>query len=150
MKLSRVLPFFLYFGGITLFVSCSKKEEISNIPEIEFISVTPATVTQFQDSLNFRISYKDGDGDLGENNDTVKNVFLTDSRNNVTYKYRLQELAPLASSISIQGYVNIKLNSVGLLDENADQETATYSIYIKDRAGNSSNTVTSSVVTITK
>jgi hypothetical protein len=107
-------------------------------------------VTQFQDSLIFRISYKDGDGDLGENIDTVYNVFLTDSRNKVTYKYRLQELAPLASNISIQGNVNIKLNGVGLLDENADQETASFSIYVKDRAGNSSNTVTSSVITITK
>jgi hypothetical protein len=150
MKLSNYLPFILFLGGITLVVSCSKKEEISNIPEIEFISVTPTMVTQFQDSLIFRISYKDGDGDLGENIDTVYNVFLTDSRNNVAYKYRLQELAPLASNISIQGNVNIKLNGVGLLDENADQETASFSIYVKDRAGNSSNTVTSSVVTISK
>ena len=148
--MSHVLTFFLLIGGITLVASCSKKEEISNIPEIGFISVTPETVTQFQDSLIFRISYKDGDGDLGENNDTVHNVFLTDSRNNVTYKYRLQELAPLSSNISIQGNVNIKLSTVGLLDENANQETATYSIFIQDRAGNSSNIVTSSVVTITK
>lgn len=150
MKLSHIYPYLLFLGVITLVASCSKKEEISNIPEIEFVSVTPATVTQFKDSLVFRISYRDGDGDLGENNDSVKNVFLTDSRNNVTYKYRLQELAPVASNISIQGYVNLKLSSVGLINENADQETATYSIFIKDRAGNSSNTVTSSVVTITK
>jgi hypothetical protein len=150
MKLSYGIPFFLFLGGIFFLVSCTKKEEISIIPEIAFISVTPASVTQFQDSLIFRISYKDGDGDLGENNDTVHNVFLTDSRNSVTYKYRLQELAPVASTISIQGNVNIKLSSVGLLDEDADQESASFLIYVKDRAGNSSNTVTSSVITITK
>ncbi len=138
----------LLIAGIT---ACSKeKNTISPIPAIGFESVTPANVKQFTDSITFRISYKDGDGDLGENIDTVCNVFLTDSRNNVTYKYRLKQLSPTNSEIAISGFVNIKLGSVSLLDANATQESATFSIYVKDRSGNASNTVTSSAVTITK
>lgn len=148
-KIRFLLEFLLLFVGI-LFASCSKKEAMSPVPEIEFVSATPTTVQAFQDSIQFRISYKDGDGDLGDNNDSVQNVFLTDSRNNISYTYRLQELAPSGSKISIQGFVNIKLKRLGLLDENNNQETATFAIYIKDRAGNLSNTVTTSSILISK
>lgn len=142
---------FVFLGilSLAIFFSCSKKEEISNVPSISFESVSPTgTIRQFQDSILFKISYRDGDGDLGENIDSVNNLFLTDNRNNVTYKYRLQELAPLGAKIPIQGSVNILLNSISLLDPTASSETTTFSIYLVDRAGNTSNTVTSSVVTI--
>jgi hypothetical protein len=132
-------------------VSCKKeKEEISIIPAIEFVSVTPATVKQYADSLVFRISYKDGDGDLGENVDSVRNVFLTDSRDAVTYKYRLKELAPSNTKIAITGFVNIALKSLALIDQNASGESATFSIYVVDRAGNKSNVVVSNAITINK
>ena len=142
---------FVFLGVIAtaFFFSCSKKEEISNVPSISFESVTPSgTIKQFNDSILFKISYRDGDGDLGENIDSVNNLFLTDSRNNVTYKYRLQELAPMGAKIPIQGSVNILLTSISLVDPASSSETTTFSIYLVDRAGNKSNTVTSSVLTI--
>ena len=136
--------------GLSIFigiVSCKKSEPISVVPQIEFVSVTPQNVHQFTDSLVFKISYKDGDGDLGENNSNAENFFLTDSRNNVTYKFRIPQLAPDNANIIIQGNLNITLDNTSIIGSSSS-ETFTYSIYVKDRAGNQSNTVTSSQVTV--
>jgi hypothetical protein len=140
-----------YIIIFSLVVASCKKDEstISNIPAIEFISVTPASVKEYQDKLIFSISYTDGDGDLGENNSAVKNLFLTDSRNNVTYKYRIQQLAPDGASIAIKGNLSVELNNTGITD-GSNSQTFTYSLYVIDRAGNQSNIVTTSPVVVTK
>lgn len=138
----------LYF--LTIIVSCKKEPtEISDVPEITFVSVTPNAVKEFQDSLIFTISYKDGDGDLGEKSPDVKNLFLTDSRIGITYSYRIQQLAPDGANIAIQGNLNTVLKNIAITDS-SNQQQATFSIYVIDRAGNKSNTINSSVVMISK
>lgn len=134
------------------FLSACEKgpEEISATPEISIESVTPTTVKQFQDSLVIKITYKDGDGDLGENVDTVRNVFVTDARNNLTFSYRLSELAPRGQKIAIQGKVNIVVKSLSLIDVSSTQEQTTFTVYLLDRAKNKSNTVTTQSITITQ
>lgn len=142
---------FIYTAVFFIAFSSCKKDDatISDIPAIEFVSVTPASVTEYQDKITFTISYTDGNGDLGENNPDVKNLFLTDSRNNVTYKYRIQQLAPEGSSIAIKGTLSVILNNTGITNGSTSQ-TFTYSLYVVDRAGNQSNIVTSSPVVVTK
>lgn len=130
----------------TLF-SC-KKEIVSNAPSIEFVKVNPSTVEIGKSNLTITISYKDADGDLGENNPDVKNLFVTDNRNGVVYQFRVQQLSPSGATISIQGQLDIAMPNVGITD-GVTLESATFSIYMKDRAGNQSNTVTSSSVNIT-
>lgn len=139
------LLFFLSFA----IVSCKKEDEIGPIPEIEFISVTPQNVQEYTDSLVFTIKYRDGDGDLGENDPDAENFFLADSRNNVIYKFRIPQLAPDNSSIIIEGNLNVTLANTAIIDGSGSQ-TFSYSIYVKDRAGNQSNTVTTSMVTVTQ
>ena len=135
---------------ITGLISCKKDNlVISNTPVIKFVSVTPVSYPQYSGDITFTISYKDGDGDMGEDTPDAKNLFLTDSRNNVTYKYRVQQLAPSGSSIAIEGNLNIVLSGTGITDASTSQ-IVTYSIYITDRAGNKSNTVTSDAITITQ
>lgn len=139
----------LFFVAATL-VSCKKtEEEIGPIPSIEFVSVTPQNVHEYTDSLVFTISYRDGDGDLGENSPGAENFFLADSRNNVIYKFRIPQLGPDNSIIAIEGNLNVVLANTAIIDGSASQ-TFTYSIYVKDRAGNQSNTVTTSSVTVTQ
>lgn len=142
---------FIYIIIFFLAIASCKKDDstISDIPAIEFVSVTPAAVVEYQDKLTFTISYIDGNGDLGENSSTVKNLFLTDSRNNVTYKYRVQQLAPDGASIAIKGNLSVELNNTGITD-GSNSQTFTYSIYVVDRAGNQSNIVTSTPVVVTK
>ena len=135
---------------ITGLFSCKKDEPlISHTPEIEFVTVTPTSYPQYSGDITFTVFYKDGDGDLGEDTPAAKNLFLTDSRNNVTYKYRVQQLAPSGSSIAIEGKLNVALSGTGITDASTSQ-TVTYSIYVTDRAGNKSNTVTSDAITITQ
>lgn len=139
----------LWLFALCILFACKEDEPlISNIPEISFVSVTPTTVKEYQDSIVFTISYEDGDGDLGENNPDIVNLFLTDNRINITYPYRISQLTPDGSTIAIQGNLSIILMNTGIIDSALSQEAATYSIYLKDRAGHNSNTITSSVITI--
>ncbi len=128
--------------------SCTKgeKKEYDATPELEFVGVSSQSVMQ-QDNITFTIKYTDGDGDLGENNPNVKNLFLIDNRINISEAYRISQLAPSGSSVPIQGNLNVELKNVVLTDSSA-QQTTTFSIYVVDRAGHQSKPVTSPVVTI--
>lgn len=127
--------------------ACGKEESISEVPQIDFVSISPTQAQAFEDNIIFTIFYQDGDGDLGENSPDVKNLFLKDNRNNIVYEYRIEQLAPDDANISIQGELNIELNGTGITD-GSQQQSATFDIYVVDRAENKSNTITSSSITI--
>ena len=124
--------------------------EISKIPEIELLEVTPLSVVQYADSISFKIKYLDGDGDLGEPNPDIKTIFLIDSRapNDLIFDFHLSPRAPLDAIIAVQGELDIILNNTILVDDVNSSETATFSIFIKDRAGNESNQLQSPEITI--
>ncbi|HLP18859.1 MAG TPA: hypothetical protein VK174_01085 [Chitinophagales bacterium] len=132
------------------FSGCKKEEAISAVPDIKFVSFSPATAQKYVDEIEVTIEYTDGDGDLGENTPDVKNLFCTDSRNNVTYEFRISQLAPDEAKIIIKGQLKFHLPPQGFIDDNNTTETTTYSIYVKDRAGNQSNTVQTSTLTINR
>jgi hypothetical protein len=145
-----ILNIYFVFMFILIFSSCKKETTTPSVtPSIELKSATPTSVTEFSDPLTFTFSYKDGDGDLGENNPDVKNLFLKDNRIGITYQYRIQQLAPTNSNIAIQGTLNVQLDNVSITDQSTSQQ-ATFSIYVVDRAGHQSNTVTSLPITIHK
>jgi hypothetical protein len=134
-------------------VGCKSGDEknYSEIPELTFVSATPSSLTEYSSDVEFIISYTDGDGDLGENNDDIKNLFLTDNRINIIYQFRIQQLAPSGSGIPIKGNLKVILPSSGTgITDGSTQQSGTFSIYCVDRAGNQSNTVTSSLVTFIK
>tara|TARA_B110000305_G_C19462135_1_gene655267 strand:+ start:2571 stop:3020 length:450 start_codon:yes stop_codon:yes gene_type:complete len=137
------------FCAIILLSSCTKdnEPEISEVPHIEFVSLYPTMISQSEGPIYFTVSYTDGDGDLGENTTDVKNLFLKDLRNNIEYEYRLQQLAPEGSSIAIQGTFEIELNNTSITD-GSNQQTFSYEIRVIDRAGNQSNTITSTPLTV--
>lgn len=126
-----------------------KKDATSTVPVISFISQNPSIVKAYKDSITFTIGYEDADGDIGENNANAENLFLIDNRINITYKYRIKQLAPSGTAIDIKGNLDVVLKSTDITDSSSSQ-TATYSIYLMDRAGNKSNTVTSGTITVNK
>ncbi|MBT6808000.1 MAG: hypothetical protein HOA52_00745, partial [Flavobacteriales bacterium] len=81
--------------------SCKKEEAFSPIPEIEFISIFPTNAQEYTDEIKITIKYTDEDGDLGENNPDVKNMFVKDVRNGIQYEYRIPQLAPDNAEIHI-------------------------------------------------
>jgi hypothetical protein len=132
------------------FTACKKDEvKFEAVPSIEFTSITPASAQQYSDAVTITIKYKDGDGDLGENNSGAENCFITDNRIGIVYKYRIQQLAPDNANIAIQGTLNIPLGGQ-IITDSSNAQTVNYSLYITDRAGNRSNSVTTSVITIVK
>ena len=131
----------LYILLLIFLFSCKKENPISDIPEIEFISISPTIVQEFSDEIIITISYFDANGDLGENNPDVKNMFIKDNRNEIEYEYRIPELTPIGSDIAIQ------ISGTGITDESSSQKVD-YDIYVKDRAANKSNTITTSSITI--
>ena len=137
----------IYLCVIVLLFSCEKEQEISDTPIIEFKSISPATVQEYSDNIVITISYSDEDGDLGENNPDIHNLFVEDNRNGIVYQFRIPHLAPDNNSIAIEGDFNITINGSGITDESSSQQV-NYSIYVKDRAENKSNTITTSNITI--
>jgi hypothetical protein len=137
----------LYILILVVLFSCKKEEEVSDVPAIAFESISPNTAQEYTDDIIITISYTDGDGDLGENNPDINNLFVEDNRNGIEYKFRIPELSPSGSTITIEGNFNITINGTGITDESSSQKVD-YSIYVKDRAGNKSNIITTSSITI--
>lgn len=128
---------------------CADDAGISEVPEIEFVSATPQTVIAYQDSLVVTISYRDGDGDLGENDTDQNNLFLEDSRNGVVYGFRIRQLAPDDATIAIEGNLNVTMPNVPIIGS-GNTESLNYSIWVVDRAGNESERVSSSAITVNR
>ena len=128
------------------FIACAD-EEMSPTPDLTFLSISPSNVTANQDSVVIKFSYQDGDGDLGENGEDLKNLFVQDSRNQVVYEYRVQQLAPSGSTIPITGELDVLINNTTLVN-GSTAESVSYSIWMFDRSGNRSNTINTSSITI--
>jgi len=141
------MKYIIYLFAIVLLFSCEKEQVISNTPEIEFQSISPTTVQEYSDNIIITISYSDGNGDLGENNPDIHNLFVEDNRNGIVYQFRIPHLAPDNNSIAIEGDFNITINGSGITDESSSQQV-NYTIYVTDRAGNKSNSISTSTITI--
>jgi hypothetical protein len=137
----------IYILVVILLFSCEKEQVISDTPEIEFQSISPTTVQEYSDDIIITISYSDGNGDLGENNPDIHNLFVEDNRNGIVYQFRIPHLAPDNNSIAIEGDFNITINGSGITDESSSQQV-NYTIYVTDRAGNKSNSISTSTITI--
>jgi len=139
-----------YLALMTILLSCSKEEEAENVePVVVFVSMTPTTVSELVNEIVIQFDYSDGDGNLGENDAGVTNLFVTDSRNNVVNSFRVQQLAPDNATISIAGSLSITITPLVITD-GSSSETGTFSIYMNDRAGNKSNVITTTEFTVNK
>jgi hypothetical protein len=142
--------------SLVVVFSCKKEKgndplpTVSNTPTIELANTSSTSINQFDDVL-FRVNYVDGDGDLGETDADAKSIFVVDNRNtSIIHEFHLQPLAPIGQAFAIQGTLIVTIENVILLDQANTSENADFSIYIKDRAGNKSNTISSPSIKITK
>ena len=150
VKIKHCLLFTVCWLLVFSFSACKKDKTTStNTPQITFVSISPSSAVEYVNSITITFSYDDLDGDLGQNDPNVYNLFITDSRNSVTYNYRISQLAPSGSVIHIRGNLNAIIKSTAITD-NSFSQSVSYSLYVKDRAGNTSNAITTSAITITK
>ena len=125
-------------------------EGISEIPAIVLESISSNQVTAYTDSIAFVLNYTDGDGDLGETDADINSIQLVDTRNeaNLIFEYYLSPRAPIDSEISITGTLEVVLQNTIILEDDNEEETTTFKLKLKDRAGNWSNEVETEVITI--
>ncbi|MEX1188829.1 MAG: hypothetical protein WED33_06180 [Bacteroidia bacterium] len=134
---------------LIIFSACKKEEnEYGPEPQITFKSISPVNVEAYADSVVINIEYTDGDGDLGENVSGVENAFITDLRTSLEYGLRIRQLGPDNSNIIIRGNLSLVIPAVGITSGSSSPESATFEVRIRDRAGNFSNKVTTTAITV--
>jgi hypothetical protein len=144
-----------------LLMACNQEPVFSIVPEIEYIDIQPREVTETVDSIFLTIGFTDGDGDLGDlentNNQsiTVRDLrvlpdgsMLVDSL--AISRFRIPDLSSNARNPSIQGRIFITLSPTLVFPRNLDEQRVAYSIIIQDRAGNESNVVTTDEILLKK
>jgi hypothetical protein len=143
---------FLFFACLFIFFSaCSNDDDLKDpVPSISLISISPKAVFENKDSIVIRFSYKDGDGDLGENQAGLRNLFVTDLRINVTDSFRIQQLAPTIVESPISGSIRLTIPSTFITNDTAQSEVVSYRLQVRDRAGNKSNKLVTPAITVYK
>ncbi len=136
-----------------MFLSFGCKEVVNTtgnpIPRIALVKIEPTIVKQFTDSLKITFTYEDGDGDLGFENADINSLEVQDERLQKTDTYYIPPLAPTDAKIRIKGQLTMNLRNVFLLGT-GNIETTSFTLRIKDRAGNFSNPIKTPEITITR
>lgn len=141
----------LFFTGLLIIAGCGKEDDItySNTPVIGLVSISQDTIRQYEDVLSIRISYKDGDGDIGFENPEEYALYVRDIRLEAFDGFYVGPLAPPDAQVPIQGELNIEFPSLFLFGNGAVEQTR-FEIKMIDRAGNESNLIETDFVAITR
>ncbi len=139
-----------------LFMACNNDAVFPVEPQIEFLDITPKVVRPWPivDTINITFRFQDGDGNLGNQNDMDQNfyLFLIDTRykqglftkEQATSSYRLPNMSPDAKNPSIQGKITVQIYGTVLSSLLLTEETTSYEIELKDRAGNKATRINDS------
>lgn len=145
------LLFVLISGALFLFTSCEKDEvnTLSNIPEIELVSISSDTIVEFEEFLDIVLSYKDGDGDIGFEQTNQYALFVRDIRLEEFDGFYLGPILPPGVSAPITGTFNVDFPDLFIFG-NSDTETTHFEIKLVDRANNESNIIMTPEIVIVK
>ena len=159
----KSITYTLLFTVLLIFFSgCNNEEDYPIIPEIEFedFILLLNTQTNIIERGVLRISFRDGDGDIGlteadtakpydfnlfidyfeiQNKDTVP-VYLVDpiSGDTSTFNARIPVLTPKGSDKSIKGEIE---DTLFIYDPTSSFDTIMFRVYLMDRALHKSNVV---------
>ena len=141
----------LLLTGLLIIAGCGKEDDItySNTPVIGLVSISQDTIRQYEDVLSIRISYKDGDGDIGFEDPEEYALYVRDIRLEAFDGFYVGPLAPPDAQVPIQGELNIEFPSLFLFGNGAVEQTR-FEIKMIDRAGNESNLIETDFVAITR
>jgi len=137
---------FLVFMLIASLSAC-KKDEVDKSPAIRLLGMAPLSLVQYDESITITIGYSDIDGDLGYDNPDEYALEIKDNRLINPDLYHIPPLAPIGSDVAISGELTVMINTLFLLG-NGTQELTSFTIKMKDRAGNWSEEITTPQVTI--
>jgi len=162
--------FYLTLIVSTTLAACLKPPEYPIEPEIEFIELigdTLSSSTSNPDSISFKFSFTDGDGDIGYTKDQLAanidtncvdvcdslcynhaftSVIVIDSRTKCSVEFNLPFIPEKGSSGDISGIITIDVHQAFCFTETKELkfsgiDSVQLFIKIKDRAGNLSNEI---------
>ena len=148
--------------GIVL-SSCAESPNFDVVPEIEFLRMSKTEMVQGRfatDSVVIEIAFKDGDGDLSQSSPlSGPNIFLIDSRTDQVYTtFRVPEIPEVGANNGVEGVLFLRVyNTCCIFSQgippcevfpSIPTNELTFDIYIVDNAGNKSNTVRTSAITL--
>ena len=134
----------------TILFSCKKKdaENSNKIPTISYMLMSENTVKAASDQiLLINFSFADGDGDLGNAPSSGNyDIYTIDNRDtskiNYFFPQRLPTVVDPNFGISGDCTLGVDAGFILLRPTRPTVDTVRYEIYIKDRAGNESNHIT--------
>ncbi len=166
-SISKVNLIFLFLAAVG-FTSCLKKEEYPVEPVIQWESYSVLADAKGYDSLSFlKVSYTDGDGDIGlNNNDTLppykynffvkmfqmKNKVLQEiifPDTNLNFNGRIPILTPSGRNKNIKGDIELMIE-IYFARPVLKSDTIAFEIYLMDRALHKSNIVASPLLPLRK
>jgi len=152
----------IVFITTTLF-ACVSSPQFSDIPELSYVGVSKTSMVQsrvLSDSLFLFFDFKDGDGDIGIDNDNnFFDLTITDNRTGEIYdRYKTPFVPEQGASNGVEGAVQLKLFTTCCIYDDeynaCDVPTPirtndfTLDIQLVDRAGNLSNVITTEMITL--
>jgi hypothetical protein len=150
---TRLLLTQIVLTSLPLLLNSCKKEEDEPVqntaPTISIASLSTDSVKEFVDSVIVEISYQDAQGNLGSIDPDVNDLEVKDSRLSQPDFYHVKPLAPEGYTLNISGKLRIRLSTLFLLGI-GDEETATFTIRLRDQSGEWSAPVTSDPITIVR
>lgn len=136
-----VLFVFALTGG------CGKEPELDPVPQITFVSISETEVISFTNTIEVVFSYADQDGDLGTVDPDAGSLRVKDSRLPEPDWYHIPPMTPELQALQIEGTYTVQLNPLFILG-NGELEVASFTLQLRDRAGNWSNSITTPEVRI--
>ncbi len=143
---------------VLLINSCTDEPSFPPEPEIGFVSMGNNVLVQglSGDTTQVILSFQDGDGDLG--GDPLA-IYILDTRSDFLDSiFRIPEIPLDGVSNSISGEIQFPIPATCCIYTNGQipcqpstsqpQQELIYEVYIKDRAGNQSNSVTLPPITL--
>lgn len=151
MKLHFVV---LAILALSLVTSCKKVKNNNKKPVITYLGLDSNTVVSgsSEDTVYVHFQVTDGDGDIAHGQ-SEHDIYMTDSRTGQKLEFFYPEIpeGTINTDEGVNATVTVKIVAALFLETRLDHpngDTLTYDLYVKDRASNQSNTVTTSKIYI--
>lgn len=133
-----------WLACILFLVQCKKAPEYPVTPHIELVSVSPNPFHPGTDSLRIKISFTDGDGDLGlaDTSVIVKDIRPNSNKPGYYYLFNIPEIPAKGSFKQITGYITLDMfQNTTCRPGHLTADTSNYEITVFDKAKHASNTI---------
>lgn len=161
---SKLTGLAITLGLILTFQACVNPPDFPDAPEIEFLSISPPAYFQKiagnpVDTIEIKFSFTDGDGDIGFEDNVDPDIFIYDNRDTFRRQFSFPVIPDEGSGNGIRGEATILIvDQVCCIYpdgfrpcERYDRfptDTISFSIEVKDRAGNLSNRIVTDPITL--